>query len=140
MISTLFITMLSLKGILSASADTVAVRGVRFMIGNLIPVVGGAISDAYTSITGTLILVKNTAAVFGVIAVTIINLPVVAECLCWIFGLNMLAILSDMFSQDKASSLLRSVSSVVTLLLVSLIFIVVVFVLSVGLVMVIKGA
>lgn len=139
LISTVFVTMLSLKGMLSASADTVAVRGVRFLIGNLIPVVGGAVSDAYMSISGTLTLVKNTAGIFGIAAIGVINLPVVAECLCWILAINVMAMISDMFSQEKISTLLKSISSVVTLLTVSLVFVVVVFVLSVGLIMLMKG-
>ncbi len=138
--STVFITMLSLKGMLSASADTVAVRGIRFMIGNLIPVVGGAISDAYTSISGTLQLVKNTAAVIGIVAVAAINLPVLIECVCWVFSFSCLSMLSEMFSQDKTASLIRSVSSCVVMMTVMLLFIVVVFILSVGLVMLMKGS
>ena len=140
MTSTLFITMLTLKGMLATSADTVAVRGLRFLIGNLIPVIGGAVSDAYTSISGTLLLVKNTAAVFGIAALGVTVLPVIAECFCWIFAVNALAMLSDMLSQDRISSLLRSVSSATVLLTVSLLFIFVVFVLSIGLVMLMKGS
>ncbi len=138
--STVFITMLSLKGMLSASADTVAVRGIRFMIGNLIPVVGGAISDAYTSISGTLLLVKNTAAVIGIVAVAFINLPILIECVCWVFSFSCLSMLSEMFSQDKTASLIRSVSSCVVMMTVMLLFIVIVFILSVGLVMLMKGS
>ncbi len=137
--SSIFVTLLSLKGALAASADGVAVRGIRFLIGNTIPVVGGAVSDAYTSIIGTVSMVKNTVAVFAIVAVAVINLPVFAECICWIFMLHFLGALSEMFSLKNISSLINSVSSAVTLLAVSLLFVTVVFILSIGLVMVIKG-
>lgn len=137
--STVFITMISLRGMLSASADSVAVRGIRFMIGNLIPVVGGAVSDAYTSISGTLHLVKNTVAVFGIAAVAFLNLPVLAECVCWVFSFACISAVSEMFSQDKSASLIKSVSSCVVMMTVMLLLIVVVFILSVGLVMLMKG-
>ncbi|MBR6635659.1 MAG: hypothetical protein IKL41_08560, partial [Clostridia bacterium] len=103
--ATVFVTMLSLKGMLAASADTVAVRGIRFLIGNMIPVVGGAVSDAYQSIVGTLSLVKNTVGVFALAAVALINLPVITECVMWVLSLNMLALLGDIFSQSSLSSL-----------------------------------
>ena len=138
-ISSMFITMLSLKGMLSASADTVAVRGIRFMIGNLIPVVGGAISDAYSSISGTLILVKNTAAVFGIVAVAFLNLPVLIECVCWVLSFACVSTVSELFSQNKTASLIRSVSSCVVMMTVMLLFIIIVFILSIGLVMLMKG-
>lgn len=137
--STVFITMLSIKGMLSASADTVAVRGVRFMIGNLIPVVGGAVSDAYTSISGTLLLVKNTVAVLGIVVVALLNVPVMVECICWVFSFACVSTVSEMFSQNKAASFIRAVSSCVVMMTVMLLFVVIVFILSVGLVMLMKG-
>lgn len=137
--SSVFITMLSLKGMLSASADTVAVRGIRFMIGNLIPVIGGAVSDAYSSISGTLLLVKNTAAVFGIVAVIFFNLPVMIECMCWVLSLACISTVSEMFSQNNTASLIRSVSSCVVMMTVMLLFIIIVFILSIGLVMLMKG-
>ncbi len=137
--STVFVTMLSIKGMLAASADTVAVRGVRFLIGNLIPVVGGAVSDAYNSIAGTLMLVKNTVAVIGIAVIAVTVLPVLIECICWILSLNLLSVLSDVLSLDKISALFRSISSSMVLLAVTLVFSAVVFVLGIGLVMLMKG-
>ena len=138
--ATVFVTMLSLKGMLAASADTVAVRGIRFLIGNMIPFVGGAVSDAYQSIVGTLSLVKNTVGVFALAAVALINLPVIAECVIWVLSLNMLALLGDVFSQNCLSSLFRAVSSAVVLLCVTVVLEMLVFLLSVGLVLVIGGS
>lgn len=138
--STVFITMLSMKGMLAASADNVAVRGIRFLIGNMIPIVGGAVSDAYLSIVGTLNLVKNTVGVFAVAAVSAINLPVLIECVLWIFSLNLLGAVADVFSRNVLSQLFRSVSSALTLLSVSVLFEMLVFLLSLGLVLVVKGS
>lgn len=137
--ATVFVTMLSLKGMLAASADTVTVRGIRFLIGNMIPVVGGAVSDAYQSILGTLSLVKNTVGVFALAAVSVINLPVIAECVIWVFSLNMLSLLGDVFSQSGLCSLFRAVSSAVVLLCVTVVLEMLVFLLSVGLILVIGG-
>ncbi len=137
--STVFITMLSMKGMLAASADNVAVRGVRFLIGNIVPVVGGAVSDAYLSIVGTLNLVKSTVGVFAVAAVAVINLPVIIQCVLWIFSLNLLSVFSDVFSQNQLSRMFTSASSALTLLAVSVFFEMLVFLLSLGLVLVIKG-
>ena len=131
--------MLSMKGMLAAAADNVAVRGVRFLIGNIVPVVGGAVSDAYLSIVGTLNLVKSTVGVFAVAAVAVINLPVITQCVLWVFSLNLLSAFSDVFSQGQLSRLFSSASSALTLLTVSVLFEMLVFLLSLGLVLVIKG-
>lgn len=138
--ATVFITMLSIKGVLASSADTVAVRGIRFLIGKAIPVVGSAVSDAYLSIVGSLNLVKNTAAVFGIVAIAVINLPVLAECVAWIFMLNLLGTLCDVLALNSVAPLFRCVASCVTLLAVILVFGAVTFLLSVGLIMLFKGS
>ncbi len=138
--ATVFVTMLSIKGMLAASADNVAIRGIRFLIGNMIPIVGGAVSDAYLSIVGSLNLVKNTVGAFSVAAVAVINLPVLVECILWIFSLNFLAAVGDVFSQESLSQLFRSVSSAMVLLTVSVLFVMLVFLLSVGIIYLIKGS
>ena len=137
--ATVFVTMLSLKGMLAASADTVTVRGIRFLIGNMIPVVGGAVSDAYQSIVGTLSLVRNTVGVFALAAVAVINLPVITECVMWVLSLNLLALLGDIFSQSSLCGLFRAVSSAVVLLCVTVVLETLVFLLSLGLILVIGG-
>ena len=137
--ATIFVTMLVLKSSLASSADTVAVRGVRFLIGRAIPVVGSAVSDAYLSLLGSLNLVKNSAAVFGVIAVLVIALPVVTEGLIWSFALNLLASLAELLGLSQPSGLLRAMSGGLTLLNVTLVLTSVVMVLSIGLIMLIKG-
>lgn len=139
-IATVFVTVLSLKGMLAASADNVTVRGIRFLIGNAVPIIGGVVSDAYLSIVGTLNLVKNTVGVFAVAAVSVINLPVIVECIVWIFSLNVLAVYSEVFSQFSLARLFRAVSSSLTLLAVLVLFELLVFLLSLGLVFLIKGS
>ena len=127
--ATIFVTMLVLKSSLASSADTVAVRGV----------VGSAVSDAYLSLLGSLNLVKNSAAVFGVIAVLVIALPVVTEGLIWSFALNLLASMAELLGLSQPSGLLRAMSGGLTLLNVTLVLTSVVMVLSIGLIMLIKG-
>ncbi len=138
--STVFVTMLVLKGTLASSADTVAVRGIRFIIGRAIPVVGSAVSDAYLSLIGSMNLVKNTAAVFAIVCILLIALPVLTEGLLWLLTVNLLACVSELFGLSKPAELLRNLSGGLTLLNVTLVLTSVVMVLSVGLILVIKNA
>ncbi|MBQ9552861.1 MAG: hypothetical protein IJU96_08880 [Clostridia bacterium] len=137
--ATVFVTMLVLKCSLASSADTVAVRGIRFLIGRAVPVLGSALSDAYLSVIGSLNLVKNTAAVFADICILVIALPVITEGLLWSFAVNLLAAAADLFGLSKASGLLKAMSGGLTLLNVTLVLTSVVMVLSVGLILLIKN-
>ncbi|HBL41479.1 MAG TPA: hypothetical protein DDY98_07945 [Ruminococcaceae bacterium] len=140
LVSTVFVTMLVLKGTLASSADTVAVRGIRFIIGRAIPVVGSAVSDAYLSLIGSMNLVKNTAAVFAIVCILLIALPVLTEGLLWSVTVNLLASFSELFGLSKPAELLRNLSGGLTLLNVTLLLASVVAVLSVGLILVIKSS
>ncbi len=137
--ATVFVTMLVLKSSLASSADTVSVRGIRFLIGRAIPVVGSAVSDAYLSLIGSLNLVRNTAAVFAVVSVLVISLPVITEGLLWSFALNLLACAAELFGLSKPVELLHAMAGGLTLLNVTLVLTSVVMVLSIGLIMLIKG-
>ncbi|MBQ7118092.1 MAG: hypothetical protein IJN88_07765, partial [Clostridia bacterium] len=77
--SSLFTSVLSVKGIFSVSTDSVMSKGIRFAIGSLIPVIGSSISDAYSSLLGSLGILKNSVAVIGIFALLIINFPVIIE-------------------------------------------------------------
>lgn len=48
----------------------------KLLAGNTIPIVGGAIGDAYTSVLGSLNLIKGTVGAFGIFAIAAVNIPV----------------------------------------------------------------
>ena len=74
-----FSAVLGLKSLLAGSADTLASKGIKLALNSAVPIVGGALSDAYSSIIGSVSLLKSTVGVFGVIAVVMIDLPVVLQ-------------------------------------------------------------
>ena len=65
-LSTVFVGLVTIKGALASSADSVSVKGIKLLAGNTIPIVGGAIGDAYTSVLGSLNLIKGTVGAFGI--------------------------------------------------------------------------
>lgn len=62
-----FTAYLSITGIISDGADAVTVRVAKTSISTVLPVVGGIISDAASSIASGLTVVKNTIGVFGLL-------------------------------------------------------------------------
>ncbi|MEG2597745.1 MAG: hypothetical protein RR977_04880, partial [Oscillospiraceae bacterium] len=66
---TVFVGLLTIKGFVSGAADTVTVRATKFVISSVVPVVGGALSEAYNSVFGCLGVVKSTVGVFGILAI-----------------------------------------------------------------------
>ena len=55
---TVFVGVLSIKGVLVQGADSVAMKTAKFAAGTVFPVVGGAVSDALSSVQGSLSLMR----------------------------------------------------------------------------------
>jgi stage III sporulation protein AE len=64
---TVFLGVMTVEGSLSAVADGVTMRSAKFVTGNLIPVVGKALSDATEMVAGASLLLKNATGVAGAV-------------------------------------------------------------------------
>ena len=63
----LFAGILGISSFAAASFDNLAARGVKFAISASVPVVGGSISEAMSSVAGSAMLLKNAVGIGGVI-------------------------------------------------------------------------
>lgn len=138
-VSSLFVAFLGLKGALANAADTVTSKGIKLVISSTVPVVGGALSEAYSGIIGSLVLVKSTVGIFGIAAIALINLPSCIQLLFWIFALKISAAVGELFNQTSLAELLNALASSITLLNVVLLFNAVLFIISTALILVIKA-
>ena len=136
--ATLYMSFLGIKGALTAAADGVAAKGIKLILSSAVPVVGGALSEAYSGIIGSLSLVRSTLGVFGIIAVTAITLPSLVQLLFWIFVLKLCSAAGAVFLQNETSELLSSLSSALTLMNVVLVFNGVLFIISMALLLNLK--
>ncbi len=108
LVSSLFTSLLSVRGIFSAATDSVASKGIRFAIGSLIPVIGSSISDAYSTLLGSIGILKNSVALVGILAVIIINLPVITEIVLFNISLNLASFISELFECNELSNILKA--------------------------------
>lgn len=63
----IFAGILGISSFAAASFDSLAARGVKFAISASVPVVGGSISEAMSSIAGSAMLLKNAVGLGGVV-------------------------------------------------------------------------
>lgn len=137
--ATVYVAFLGLKGALSNATDTVASRGIKLAISSAVPVVGGALSEAYTGIVGSLVLARSTVGIFGIAVIALINLPSCLQLVFWIFALRLSAAVGELFNQETTAKLLRAIASAITLLNVVLLFNAVLFIISTALILIIKA-
>ena len=135
----LFTSYLSLKTVLTSSADTLASKSVKFIVGKSVPVVGGVLSESYSSVMAGLSLIKSTVGVFGIVSVALTVLPSLLSLLCWIFSFNLVITGAEAFSLNSVKNVLNVFKDVFTLLFSTLMFLSVVFIISSGVIICVKG-
>lgn len=136
--ASLYVSFLGIKGVLANAADTVANKGVKLIISSAVPVVGGAISEAYSGILGSLVLVRSTVGIFGIVVTAVITAPAMIQLLFWIFTLKVGAAVGELFLQNEVAKLLKALSSAVVLLNVVLLFNAVLFIISMALILALR--
>lgn len=139
LIASLFTGFLSVKNILSAGIDSVSVRSMRFLISSLIPIVGSSISDAYSSLLGSINLIKGSVAVIGILVILIINLPIILETLIYYAGLSCIGYAAESLGSPRTAGTLRCFSCGVRILLLLCVFEMFLLIISTGIMLSVKG-
>lgn len=138
-VATLFSGIVTLKGVMGAGADSITSRGVRFVVGRSLPVVGGAVSETYSALVSSLSLIKNTVGVFGIATVVLTVLPSLMQILGWVAVLSLTVTVSEFLDSKISVEMLNILKDTLTLLGVTIVFSGVIFVVSVGVVIFVKG-
>ncbi len=134
LLTTVFIGILSIQTSVNAAADTLSLRAAKFIIGSSVPIAGTVVSEALTTVTASMGLLKSTVGVYGVIACCAIFLPLLCELIVWRICLVITATVSDLFAQGKISALLRAVDTVMAVLVGLILLTCVMFIISLAVV------
>lgn len=139
-IMTMFTALLSFRQLITTSIDNVSTRAVRFTLTSLVPVVGSALSDAYKTIQSSVNLIKSGLGVFVIIAIAVVFLPIILECLIWILTIGVSKSVGEILCLNQPCKVLESVSTVITTLLAIVFCIMAVFIISTAIVLLMGGA
>ena len=109
-----FTAFLTMRSIITTSQDSLSDRAVKFAISNFVPLVGGALSDAYQTVISCVKVLKSGVGVTAMIAVAAIFLPAVLRCFIWQTALSAGVAVCGIFEDNRTSSLLSSLANVVS--------------------------
>ena len=102
----IFTGFVSMKCTLTSRADGAASKAVK-MISGFVPVVGGAVSDAYTSVRSGLEVIRCTVGVGGNIAIAMMILPPIIKIAAFRIVLWAGTAAADLFSAQPLSKLMK---------------------------------
>lgn len=129
-VMTIFSGILTTKSLLGATADSVNSKAMKFILGSFVPIVGGALGDAFLTVQGCVKILKSGVGAFFIIAVGFLFLPVIVECIVWSFAVNFCAIAGDIFELSNVSNLLRNIGKVMSTLMAVILCIMAVLIIS----------
>ena len=135
MIMTVFTALISLQSFAGTSADTVAAKAVKLAASNLIPVVGGAVSDAYGSVKASFGVLRSGVGIFGIIAVCVMVLPPLVETAVFRMVIMLASAAASMFDCGSVKSFLSAADDVMSLIFSILMSFSVMFVVSTAIVL-----
>lgn len=135
LLTTIFIGILSIQTAVSSSADTLTVKTAKFLIGSSVPVAGTALSEALTTVTASVGILKSSVGIYGIVASIALFLPLLCELFLWRVGLTLTASVAELFGVGKIPALLRSIDSVLSVLIGIILLTLALFVISLAVIL-----
>lgn len=107
----LLLAMLAAQTTLGARADTLAMRSAKFAAGNLIPVVGGSVSELIRTVSAGVGYLRGTVGICGVLLLLFTLFPTLVELLLYRLTWQICASAADMLGCDGERKLLDEIAS-----------------------------
>lgn len=108
---TLFSGFVTLKCTITGKADGAAAKTAKMLVSGFIPIVGGAVSDAYSTVKGSFEVIGGTVGAAGIIGVVMLLLPGILELCVYRAVMWVGKAVADVFSEEAMSKLLKSIDS-----------------------------
>ena len=115
--STVFSFVLSLQQMVAASGDSLGGRAMKFSLSTFVPVVGGLLSEAYSTVVGCAGLLRSTVGCFGLVTTVLILLPPFVSCICWNVCLHLAGSAAALFRLPSLEKLCQTAAGTMTVLL-----------------------
>lgn len=110
-----FLGVLSMQNWITGSVDTAATKTTKYVISNFVPVVGSAVSDAYTAVRSSLQILRSTTGVIGIAAICILFLPPLIQLLLYRGVVAIGTAAAELFGTQRLLRLLRGTQQVLAI-------------------------
>ncbi len=135
----LFAAFLTMRSIVAAAADSLTNRAVKFAVSSFVPLVGGALSEAYQTVISCVSILKAGVGAAAIAAVFAMFIPAAVRCLIWQSVTSLGAAMCGIFGLDKTESLLVSLSNVVSVMFAVLMCTMVIYMISTAVIIIAGG-
>ena len=121
---------ITFQSVIAKSADTAAVKGVKFVLGNAIPIIGGALSDAVTTVASSVSMVKSATGIAGAVVICVMFALPVLKLIIWKIMFDAVGAVCAAFSLKKENSFFSEISEITGFLIAIMASIAVFFIIA----------
>lgn len=114
---TVFLFILSVKGVGGKAADTLAMKTAKFVLGSTVPFVGNLLSESAAGVAAGLSAMSGTVGIYIIVAVVVMTLPLLCQLICWRLCLMVIKYTASLFSIPESASPVSAMENVISLLL-----------------------
>lgn len=111
---TAFAALLSVRSFVASAADGLGTKTVKLLTSSLIPVVGGAVSDAYGTVQGSIRLLQSGTGILGVLAIAWLTVPPLLSVLCYRAAFGAAGMVAELVGAEAMGRLCKGVESVLS--------------------------
>ncbi len=108
---------MGITGVITGSVDAAAMKATKITISGVVPVVGGIISDASESILVSASILKNSAGIYGILALICILIGPFIKIGMQYLALKITMALCQLFSVKQCSGIIRDFTTAMGLVL-----------------------
>ncbi|MEG2083813.1 MAG: hypothetical protein RRY38_04350, partial [Oscillospiraceae bacterium] len=128
--TTIFCGIVKLQTTVTASADSLALRASRFVIGGAVPVIGRTVSEALATVGGGLSVIRGSVGTAGILAIAAIFLPAILKCILCSWALSLTAVAAETLDMKDSARSIRGIKAGVDILAAIVTFNVLCFVIA----------
>ncbi|MPQ42762.1 stage III sporulation protein AE [Clostridium tarantellae] len=114
---TVFVAILTIRGITANTLDAVALKTVKFAVDNFIPIVGKAFSDAISTVAGYSLAMKSVVSTLGVIILVAMVLYPIIKMAVMIISFKLTAAVIEPVVDSRISSSVDMVGDALVMIL-----------------------
>ena len=109
-LTVVFSFVMGIQSSLAAGADSLAMRAVRFAVEGTVPIVGGAVSEAVTTVGASLSLIRKVSGAAGIVLILLILLPALITLCAVKLSLFVCRAAADLLGCDGPSAVIGAAS------------------------------
>lgn len=102
---------LSAQSVITSRADTLGMKGIKYAVGQMLPVVGGAVAGTLGSVADGISALRGVCGVSGIILLVLLLLPALIKLLLGRFSLSLVSTVASILGCDGEAKLLAEMAS-----------------------------